>query len=36
MAKLLNALAKTGLEITKFSPAETARYTMDRERRCED
>ncbi len=28
MAKLLNALAKTGLEITKISPTETARYTM--------
>ncbi|RFC47285.1 MAG: DNA gyrase subunit B [Verrucomicrobia bacterium] len=28
MAKLLNALVKTGLEITKFSPIETARYTM--------
>jgi DNA gyrase subunit B len=28
MAKLLNALAKTGLEITKISPTEIARYTM--------
>ena len=28
MAKLLNALVKTGLEITQFNPTETARYTM--------
>jgi DNA gyrase subunit B len=28
MAKLLNALAKTGLEVAKFSPTEAPRYTM--------